>query len=107
MADTDRIAATRAATRTYSDEPTMTAPDSLTYPSRSGGDAHRISIHVTRRAGGAFRIGERYVTCDCKAGRYRAFIGRTAFPGCWAMVAARRLLSIPAIPQYGQSSRYR
>jgi len=83
------------------------APDSLIFPSRSGGDAHTVTQHVTRRAGGAFRIGERYVTCTCKAGRYRAFIGRRAFPGCWAMVSARRILSIPGIPSTGYEARYR
>ena len=68
---------------------------------------HDIALHLTRRAGGAFDVGERYITCSCKAGQYRAFIGRRAFPGCYAMVETRRVLGLPAIAATGYDARYR
>ena len=92
----------------YADRaPFIPEPDMLVYPSRTGGDAHTVTIHLARRAGGAFDVGQRYVTCTCKAGQYRAFIGRRAFPGCWAMQAARRVVNIPAIAATGYDARYR
>ena len=91
----------------YSPDYFRPMPDTIVYPSRTGGESHTVVIHLTRRAGGAFSIGQRYVTCDCKAGRYHSFIGRRALKGCWAMIAARRIANIPAISDAGYSAGVR
>jgi len=64
-------------------------PASLTYPSRTGGNAHTVKFTVARRAGIAGPAGSRYATCDCTAGRN--------FLRCWAVKDAAARFAVYAI----------
>ena len=57
------------------------APASITYPSRTGGEAHTVTFTVSRRAGLAGPAGTLYATCSCIA-------HVKGFRACWAVKAA-------------------
>lgn len=67
------------------------------FDSRSGGDGHRVEVHVSKRAGLAGPAGVTYVTCNCTAGKnYFARLNRgDRVTGCWAMQKVRADNDIP------------
>lgn len=66
-------------------------PTSLRFGSRTGGAGHDVVVRTDSH-------DRQYVTCTCPGGRF-AWAGDRQGKGCWAMKAARQMLSIELISQ--------
>ncbi len=69
----------------------------IQFDSRSGGAAHFVEVHTSKRAGLAGPAGTVYVTCTCVAGaNYWSNLARgIRVTGCWAMQEARLMTEAP------------
>ena len=92
--------------RPYTTLPDVDGPE--VWPSdKPGHAAHKVTYTTTREHGGAFKVGEVYATCTCKAGHGAAlFNGPIARRGCYRLVDARRKWSLRPIAGGGYSDRY-